>query len=144
MKYNARTPDFIAALAWSAILAAVVCEQFPQFLDTPSSECELRFSGNRARVAIAIRQKLVLVLLSTVPDRADGVDHELRRQIETGSDAGLASWASAELFAGFIELMPGGNAVAAPLAGSENGGAGGGVGKQTKRRRVQNDMPRHG
>ena len=57
---------------------------------------------------VARRQQLRLAVRPAAPDRADGVDHELRRQPEAGRDLRVAGVASAEEAAGGDELGTGG------------------------------------
>src|SRR5436305_9632510 len=53
--------------------------------------------GEAEALAVARRQELRLPLVAAAPDRADGVDHVLRRQAVAARDARLAGRAAAEL-----------------------------------------------
>src|SRR2546430_8585685 len=91
--------DTRRALQWKAIRAGADRRK--------GDRSDQVFIGKVQRVAIAACEKLVFVVLSAVPHRADRVDHEFGGQIIPARDACLAGWASAELAAFLKKLRPG-------------------------------------
>src|SRR5437588_12543546 len=64
--------------------------------------------GHLETAPVARRQQVRLPMRAATPDRTDGVDNELRRQAEAGSDLRVAGVAAAEEAAGGDELGAGG------------------------------------